>query len=124
MSWTLTFADHKSDLRLVLQLTHLSQKHGGRTFKATSNGYLKAYRSVKPSVKTGGGCTTMQIAFLVMRLSKMGNEDRFSGVCGVTATLSKGGAPAQVWDFWMHLEAGPGPVTRPGGDMWVRTDRL
>ena len=105
MSRTLTFADGNSDLKLVLQLTYLSQKHGGRTLKETSNGYIKPYRSEKPviSLTVGGDRATLQITFLVMRLSKMGNEDRFSGLCSICATLSEG-ATSQSWNFWLQLE--------------------
>ena len=140
MSWSLVFEETNGvagdELRLEIQLTYLSQKHGGRTLKVTSNGHLKPYRSEKPQLSmiedytghatahaqcaTGGsvgvddavsaGCGPrphigiMQITFLVMRLSKMGNEDRFSGVCSISALLFRGGVSAQRWDFWLRLE--------------------
>jgi hypothetical protein len=106
VSRVVSFVDQKSDLKLTVTLTQLMRKQGGRTLSTTHNGHLKPYRSSKPSFNSlsGGKAAAIEFVFLVMKLSKKGNEDRFSGLCSICATLYRGAEVAQRWEqMWLQL---------------------
>ena len=101
-------------LSFNVRLHELMRKQGGRALRATQNGHIKLYRNSKPTLATtADGRCVIEFSFLVMKFSKKGNEDRFSGLCSISSTLTRGTSTAsdtaQRWDStWLQLEGHTG----------------
>jgi hypothetical protein len=107
VSRVVSFVNQKSDLQLAVTLAQLVRKQGrGRPLSTTHNGHLEPFRSSKPSFHSlpGGKAAAIEFVFLVVELPGEGDENRFSGLCSICATLYRGAEVAQRWEqMWLQL---------------------